>query len=106
MKSSNNMGDVLQSCGAGPYTSAMVKDADMVLSLQEDMDYHWWIRYEYRFKGKNHVGFKTHANKMTSNTFFPGKEEIEWLDDWDKRYLILFMDILQTMAFKIFIIFE
>ena len=102
MKSCNNMGEVLQSCGAGPYTSAMVVDADMVLSLQEDTDYHWWIRYEYRFRGKNHVGFKTHANKMTSNMFYPGDEKTESMEDWDKRYFVMFMEILQTMSFKIF----
>ena len=71
MKSCDNMEAVLQECGAGCCTSSMVTNTDMVLSLQEDIDYHWWIRYEYRFRGKNHVGFKTHVNKMTSNTFYP-----------------------------------
>ena len=87
MKSSDNMEEVLQACGTGPYTSEMVLNADMVLSLQEDTDYYWWIRYEYRLKGRNHIGFKTNSHKLTSNKFYPGKESPEALDDWDKRYV-------------------
>ena len=87
MTSCDNMEEVLQACGAGCYTSSMVRNTDMVLSLQEDIDYRWWIRYEYRFRGRNHVGFKTHVNKMTSNTFYPGDENTEYTEDWDKRYL-------------------
>ena len=91
MKSSDNMEEVLRAFGAGPCTSGMVLNSDMVLSLQEDVDYFWWIRYEYRFKGRNHIGFKTNSNKLTSNKFYPGKESPEALDDWDKRYVIIFL---------------
>ena len=104
MKSCNNMGEILQLCGSGQYTSDMVINADMVLSLQEDIDYHWWIRYEYRFKGKNHVGLMTHANKMTSNTFYPGDEKTESTEDWDKRYFSMFPANLRILTVKLTII--
>ena len=100
MKSSDNMEEVLRAFGAGPCTSGMVLNSDMVLSLQEDVDYFWWIRYEYRFKGRNHIGFKTNSNKLTSNKFYPGKESPEALDDWDKRYVIFFLASLNiTLEF-------
>ena len=88
------MENVLKLFGVGPFTSSMVTEADMILSLQEDHSYQWWIRYEYRIKGKNHIGFRANVHKLTSNLFFPGQEKAEALDDWEKRYifnLILFL---------------
>lgn len=88
LKSSENMEEVLQLCGAGPNTMSMVLSSDMMISIQEDVSYHWWVRYEYRIKGKNHAGFTSSTYKMTSNKFFPGKEQPESLDDWDKRFTV------------------
>ena len=81
------MENVLKLFGVGPFTTSMVTEADMILSLQEDHSYQWWIRYEYRIKGKNHIGFRANVHKLTSNLFFPGQEKAEALDDWDKRYI-------------------
>ena len=78
------MGEILRLVGAGPYTAEMVLDSEMVLSIQEDLDFSWWIRHEYRYKGRNRLGFKTHAHKMISNKY-PGRPTPELLDDWDKR---------------------
>ena len=86
MRSSNKMDEVFQLFGAGPCTSSMVSGADMILSLQEDATNNWWIRTEYRFKGKNHLGYRQHVHKLTSNIFFPGQEKPEVEEDWDKRY--------------------
>ena len=79
------MESILELSGVGTNTTSMVSEADMMLSLQEDTSYEWWIRYEYRIKGKNHLGFRANATKLTSNVFFPGREKAEALDDWDKR---------------------
>ena len=85
MKSSQNMDQILGLIGAGRCTTALVSKSFMMLSLQEDMDFGWWIRYEYLFKGKNPNGFKARGHKMTSNKFFPDIEKPESLDDWDER---------------------
>ena len=85
MKSSENMDKILALIGSGSRTTALVSKSFMMLSLQEDMDFGWWIRYEYLFKGKNPHGFKARGHKMTSNKFFPDIEKPESLDDWDER---------------------
>ena len=79
------MDKILELIGSGPNTVSIVTEAEMMLSLQEHASYEWWVRYEYRIKGKNFIGFRTNANKLTSNLFFPGHEKAESLDDWDKR---------------------
>ena len=86
MTSSDNMGEVLPLLGTGPCTAAMVLQANMMLSLQEDIDFGWWIRYEYYIKGKSPRGYKARAHKMTSNKFIPECEKLELIEDWDKRY--------------------
>ena len=85
MTSSNNMDKVLKLIGAGPATASMVMESDMLVSLQEDVDFGWWVRYEYLFRGKNRRGFKAKAHKMTSNKFIPEAERPENVEDWDKR---------------------
>ena len=87
MTGSDNMDEVLRLIGAGTCTSAMVLQANMMLSLQEDIDFGWWVRYEYHFKGKNSHGYKAKVHKMASNKFIPENERPEFLEDWDKRYL-------------------
>ena len=79
------MEEILRLCGAGPKIASMVLSSDMVISIQEDVSYHWWIRYEHRLKALNHLGYRTSAFKMTSNKFFPEAEKPESQDDWDKR---------------------
>ena len=81
------MEKILEMFGVGRNTISMLSEVDMILSLQEHASYEWWVRYEYRIKGKNHIGCFAKANKLTSNLFFPGHEKVEALDDWDKRYV-------------------
>ena len=90
MTSSDNMGEVLPLLGTGPCTASMVLRANMMLSLQEDIDFGWWIRYEYYMKGKNPKGYKARAHKMTSNKFIPECEKLELIEDWDKRYYYIY----------------
>ena len=85
MTSSHNMDEILGLIGAGQFTATTILQSDMMVSLQEDRDFGWWIRYEYLFKGKNRLGFKAKAHKMTSNKFVPESERPENLEDWDKR---------------------
>ena len=87
MKSCNNMEKILGLIGAGSGISSIVTQSFMMLSLQEDRDFGWWIRYEYIFKGRNRLRFKQRTHKMTSNKFMPGIEKPECLEDWDKRYI-------------------
>ena len=82
------MEKVYKLIGAGPFTSEMVLRSRMVISLQEDFDFGWWIRSEYLFKGKGHLGFKKSFHKMTSNKYYPGIDKGELLEDWDKRYYV------------------
>ena len=90
MTSSDNMEEVLPLLGTGPCTAAMVLQANMMLSLQEDIDFGWWIRYEYYIKGKSPRGYKARAHKMTSNKFIPECEKLELIEDWDKRYYYMY----------------
>ena len=83
---SYNMENIFKLIGAGPFTTEMVLQSKMVMSLQEDIDFGWWVRYEYRFKGKDHLGFRRAFHKMTSNKYYPGIEKAEALEDWDQRY--------------------
>ena len=91
MTSCENMDKVLEAMGAGQCTITMVLKAEMILSLQEDVDYYWWVRQEYRFKGKNNPNnpyknsFRVNVHKMTSNKFWPNGDKPESLDDWDQR---------------------
>ena len=85
MKSCNNMEKILGLIGAGSGISSIITQSFMMLSLQEDTDFGWWIRYEYMFKGRNRLGFRGRAHKLMSNKFIPGIEKPENLDDWDKR---------------------
>ena len=85
MTSSANMNEILRLIGAGHCITAIISQSDMLLSLQEDIDFGWWVRYEYLFKGKTRLGFKANAHKMTSNKFVPDAERPENLEDWDKR---------------------
>ena len=93
MTSSDNMEEVLPLLGTGPCTAAMVLQANMMLSLQEDIDFGWWIRYEYYIKGKSPRGYKARAHKMTSNKFIPECEKLELIEDWDKRYYYMYRHI-------------
>ena len=63
---SHDMENIFKLIGAGPFTTEMVMQSKMVMSLQEDIDFGWWVRYEYRFKGKDHLGFRRAFHKMTS----------------------------------------
>ena len=85
MKSSDNMDQILGLIGADRGITALVSKSFMMLSLQEDTDFGWWIRYEYIFKGRTPLGYKARGHKMTSNKFFPDVEKPESLEDWDKR---------------------
>ena len=85
MTSSDNMDKILPLVGAGPGITTIISKADMMVSLQEDVDFGWWVRYEYLYKGKTRMGFKAKAHKMTSNKFIPDSERPESLEDWDKR---------------------
>ena len=58
LRSSDNMEQVLELFGVGKNTASMVLEADMMLSLQEDTSYEWWIRYEYWIKGKTILGLE------------------------------------------------
>ena len=82
------MDQVFKLIGVGPCTSEMVLKSKMLISLQEDFDFGWWIRSEYRFKGAGRHRFKKVAHKMTSNKHYPGIEKGELLEDWDKRYYL------------------
>ena len=79
------MEEVLRLLGAGTCISSMILQSYMLLSLQEDVDFQWWVRYEYRMKGLNHLGFRQAVNKLTSNKFFLEQEKPDVLEDWDKR---------------------
>jgi hypothetical protein len=85
MTSSDNMDEILGLIGAGQGITTIISQSDMLVSLQEDIDFGWWVRYEYLFKGKTRRGFKANAHKMTSNKFVPESERPENLEDWDKR---------------------
>ena len=89
LKSSENMEEVLRLLGAGPCTTSMVSQSYMLLSLQEDVDYQWWVRYEYRLKGvtvnKMYQTVRQTVNKLTSNKFYLEQEKPDVLEDWDKR---------------------
>ena len=85
MTRSDNMDEILRLVGAGQGITNMISQSDMMVSLQEDIDFGWWVRYEYLFKGKTRLGFKANAHKMTSNKFVPESERPENLEDWDKR---------------------
>ena len=85
MTSSDNMDEILKLIGAGQGITTIISQSDMMVSLQEDIDFGWWVRYEYLFKGKTRLGFKANAHKMTSNKFVPESERPENLEDWDKR---------------------
>ena len=67
MKSSDNMEEILRLVGAGSCITSVVTQSFMMLSLQEDRDFGWWIRSEYIFKGRNRLRFKQRTHKMTSN---------------------------------------
>ena len=84
MTSSDNMDEILKLIGAGQGITTIISQSDMMVSLQEDIDFGWWVRYEYLFKGKTRLGFKANAHKMTSNKFVPESERPENLEDWDK----------------------
>ena len=85
LTSSENMEEVLRLVGGGPFITSMVLKSYMLLSIQEDVDYQWWVRSEYRLKGLNHLEFRQTVNKMTSNKFLLGQEKPDVLEDWDKR---------------------
>ena len=79
------MEEVLRLLGSGTCITSMVLQSFMMLSIQEDVDYQWWVRTEYRFKGLNCLGFRHRANKMTSNKYQLENEKPDVLEDWDKR---------------------
>jgi len=85
MTSSENIDKVLRLVGAGPRVSTMVLNSNLMLLLMEDIDFGWWIQYEYCFEGKTRSGYKARAYKMTSNKFWLERKKPEVLEDWAKR---------------------